>query len=115
MQKSPEGLNREGCDMIKNEFLLMMEQDLQTHENKQQLADVLNCMKEILKSYPPETEIDSAKTAEGCFKAMREYAQKNQESGCYYFGHDKSVEFITDYLGLGKAKSGGTIDLFDFV
>ena len=101
--------------MLKNDYLIMMEQDLVTHSNKEQLIAVLDCMKDILKSYPASTEIDETKTVEACFNAMREHASKNKTNNCYYFSPKESVDFITKYLDIKSAAPASMINLDDFI
>lgn len=102
--------------MLKQDFLIMMEQDLET-KNDPQLNAVLDCFKEILKNYPESTDINPNKTVEGCFKEMREFAKKNQKNGCYYFTPKESEEFIKKYLELKNESAGisGRINLADFM
>jgi len=101
--------------MKKNEFIEMMRQDLETHPNKNQLIPVLECMKEILKRYPIDTEIDTQKAVEDCFNQIKEHARKKQQNGCYYFTPQESTDFIAAYLGVEKVKQDCRVDLEDFL
>jgi len=86
--------------MTKQEFLLMQEQDLTTHQDREQLLPVLECMKEVLKAAPADAEIDAKKTVEGCFGQMRAEAQKKQKNQCYYMGPTEALKVVADYLDI---------------
>lgn len=101
--------------MLKNEFLEMMHQDLET-SNNQEAKQVLLCFEEILKEYPNSVEIDSSKNCDDCYKKMKIEAQKRATNGSYCFLGDSLKEFIIEYLGLEslKDKSANKIKFEDF-
>lgn len=99
--------------MLKNEFLEMMRQDLKT-KNDEQLNSLLSCFEEILKEYPQQTEIDSTKNIEDCYKEMFEYAQKNRKGNSYCFVGENLKTFILKYLNLKRIESS-IIRLEDFI
>ena len=101
--------------MNKQEFLLMQEQDLITHADREQLLPVLECMKEALKAAPVDAEIDPKKTAEGCLSHMKAAAEKKKRNGSYYMGPDEALKVAADYLNIKNFHSSGKIDLADFL
>lgn len=101
--------------MLKNEFLDMMHQDLETSDNVN-AKQVLMCFEEILKDYPASTDIDSSKTCEDCYQQMKEEANKRATAGSYCFLGDALKTFIIEYLGLDKIQDRQTnkVRLEDF-
>ena len=99
--------------MLKDEFLKTMKQDLTT-KNDETLNQLLLCFEEVLKEYPAQTEIDSTKTVEDCYKKMEEYARTNAKNNAYCFTPDKAKSFIVDYLGL-KSQTKTFVKLEDFI
>ncbi len=99
--------------MLKNEFLVMMKQDLET-KHDETLNQLLLCFEEILKDYPASTEIDNSKTIEECYKSMEKYAKENAKNNSYCFTPEKTKEFIVNYLGLKTVKTA-FINLEDFI
>lgn len=96
--------------MLKDEFLKMMKEDLET-KNSESLNQLYQCFDEILKDYSSQTEIDSTKTIEECYKNMEKYARENAKNGAYCFTPEKTKDFIINYLNL---KPKGFIKLEDF-
>lgn len=92
----------------------MMEQDLET-KNESQLIELLDCIKEILKDFSDNIEIDSNKSVEECFKEMEKFARENQKNGCYAYTPKSSIEFIKKYLGLDNKEKNTRVNLFDFM
>lgn len=99
--------------MLKNEFIKMMQDDLQTSD-KAEYKELLCAVEEVLKDYPSSTEIDNEKTIEGCYKAMYDFASKNRKGSSYLFGAAQTKDFIINYFGL-KETSPASVDLFDFL
>lgn len=110
--------------MRADEFLTMMEQDLATHKDREQLTAVLDVMREVLKG--STADIDPRKTVEGCFRHMRNYASKKQKNNCYYMGPAESCKVVAEYLGVtygvtggvtggGQVSQGGIVNLDDFI
>lgn len=101
--------------MLKNEFLDMMHQDLETIDNVN-AKHVLLCFEEILKDYPSTTDIDSSKTCEDCYQQMKEEARERATDGSYCFFGDSLKSFIIEYLGLEKIQNNQTskVRLEDF-
>lgn len=101
--------------MLKNEFIEMMHQDLETSDNEE-VKQVLLCLEEILKEYPVTTEIDSSKNCEDCYKQMKVEAQKRAKNGSYCFAGESLKAFVIEYLGLAKVpgKETSKIKLEDF-
>ena len=99
--------------MLKNEFLEMMHQDIET-SNNENVKQVLMCFQDILKEYPSSVDIDSSKNCEDCYKQMKAEAQKRAQNGSYCFAGDSLKEFIVNYLGLEKINNSKKIKLEDF-
>ena len=87
--------------MNKNEFLIMAEQDVATHAQRSVLLEVVGYFRDVLKSAPSTMDIDQAKTAEACFKEMRNCARNKSKDGCYYMPLDEKLEIAAKYLGVG--------------
>ena len=85
--------------MRATDFIEMQKQDIETHEEKIILGEVVAAMEEVVKS-APNTEIDHTKTAEDCYKQMYEYAKKNKSNNTYVFTPTGTLQFIRKYLGL---------------
>lgn len=101
--------------MLKNEFILMQEQDLVT-QNDLILKELFDYFKEILKDYPSNIEIDSSKTVEECYHKMKEEARKKAVNGKYCFGPLTTKKFIIEYLGLTETVSNFKIvNITDFL
>ena len=103
--------------MLKEEFIEMQRQDLETLNN-----DVLNSLcdlfEEILKDYPNFLDIDSTKSVSGCFSEMRKFAQSKAKNGEYCFGHKQSIDFVIKYLNLERKQESvdnDFVDLNDFI
>lgn len=92
----------------------MIEQDLET-KNESQLIELLDCIKEILKDFSDNIEIDSKKTVEECFEEMAKFARENQKNGCYAFTPKSSTEFIKKYLDLDNKEKNTRVNLYDFM
>lgn len=99
--------------MLKDEFLKKMKQDLST-KNDETLISLLQCFEEVLKEYPSQTDIDSIKTVEECYKKMEKYAEDNVKGNVYCFTPENTKTFIIDYLGL-KFQTKSFIKLEDFI
>lgn len=99
--------------MLKDEFLKTMKQDLTT-KNNETLNELLQCFEEVLKEYPTQTDIDSIKTVEECYKKMEEYARENAKNNTYCFTPNKTKSFVIDYLGL-KTQIKSFVKLEDFI
>lgn len=84
------------------EFIEMQKQDAATHPNKEALLGVISAMEDVLRGNE-NTEIDDKKSAEECFKKMRDYAKKNQTNGMYYFSTEAAAKFISEYLGISRS------------
>lgn len=102
-------------------FIRMMREDIETHQNKAVLSNVVDVMSHVVDLHPG-CEIDGQKNAEDCYKAIYEYATKHtQDCGkCAVVTPDKSIEIVTEYLGLGTPsesapKTNGHISLTDFL
>ena len=102
--------------MLKNEFLEMMHQDLETNNNEN-AKQVLMCFEEILKEYPASTDIDSSKNCDDCYQKMKEEAKKRAQDGSYCFLGDSLKTFIIEYLGLENVqnKQPNKVRLEDFL
>lgn len=85
--------------MLKNDFLEMMHQDLET-SNNENAKQVLRCFEEVLKDYPSTVEIDSSKSCEDCYKQMEIAAKEKAVNGSYCFAGDSLRTFIIKYLDL---------------
>ncbi|MBQ9729139.1 MAG: hypothetical protein IJV85_06070 [Clostridia bacterium] len=81
------------------EFIEMQKQDIETHNDKVILSEVVAAMAEMLES-TPDAEIDHTKTAEDCYKQMYEHAKKNKSNNAYVFTPTGTLQFIRKYLGL---------------
>lgn len=99
--------------MLKDEFLKTIKQDLTT-KNDETLNQLLICFEEILKEYPAQTEIESAKTVEDCYKNMEKYAKEHSKNNSYCFTPTQTKDFIINYLGL-KSQTKSFIKLEDFI
>lgn len=101
--------------MIANEFLTMMEQDIATHKDREQLSAVLEVMREVLNG--SSADIDEKKTVDECFKHMRNYAKKKQTNGCYYMDNTESRKVVAEYLGVpyGEPATTGAVSIEDFI
>lgn len=99
--------------MLKDEFLKTMKQDLVT-KNDEILNQLLICFEEVLKEYPTQTEIDSTKTVEECYKNMKKYAREKASNNSYCFNPKQTKLFIIDYLNL-KPQTRSFIKLEDFI
>jgi hypothetical protein len=104
------------------EFIRMMRQDIETHEDKEMLSQVVDAMEAVVQSKPFAEYPATGKTAEDCFKKMEDNARKNQSNQKYCFTPSATLDFIAKYL-LGEtasvaapaAGSGGIIDLDDLL
>ena len=93
--------------MKKAEWLRMMEQDSVTvNENKKPpIEAVLSVVKEILKDYPENTEIDQKISVEKIFDNMKKEARKNcAANNFYYFTPTHAKDFIKKELELDSIK-----------
>lgn len=101
--------------MLKNEFILMQEQDLVT-KNDLILNELFECFKEVLNDYPSSVEIDSKKSVEECYHQMEQEARKKAVNGKFCFGPLTTKKFIIDYLGLTETVSNFKIvNITDFL
>lgn len=107
--------------MKQAEFIKMMYQDIETHKNKAQLSIIVQAMNAALDMHPSIDINPEGKTPENCYKKMYEYAKNNSHDKVYCFNPDKSLEFISKYLGVGTvnltaaAKPVAKINLEDFL
>lgn len=101
--------------MLKNEFLEMMKQDLETNDNK--MVKALHCVfEEVLSLYPDNTEIDNKLTVIECYKEMKAYARKNAQDGMFAFTPSEAEEFVRYYLKLNKVECVNKhVNLEDFL
>lgn len=90
--------------MIVSEFIEMMEEDIKTHNDAEQLSEVLEVMKAVLADMP-DADVDGSKTVEDCYKYMYDYASKNRKGNSYYMGPKKSREVVAAYLGVTVSQS----------
>ncbi|MCL2630804.1 MAG: hypothetical protein FWD49_04700 [Firmicutes bacterium] len=96
------------------EFIKMMYQDIETHEDKEILGQVVEAMKEVV-AMNPFCEIDQeGKTPEGLYKAMAEHAKENATKGAFCFTPKMTLDFTSKYLGLSEA-SKKIIEIEDFI
>lgn len=100
-------------------FIEMMKQDIATSESKDVLSEVVAAMEHVVGLHP-NCEIDSTKTADGCYKQIYDYASKNKKGNVCVVGHEKTIEIVTEYLGLTPVadepkKPIGRISLEDFL
>ena len=98
-------------------FIKMMREDVETHKDKNVLLSVVACMEQVVGLHP-NCDIDSAKTADECYKKIYDYAQKHFNGSCAVVTPDKSIEIVTEYLGLKDApaapKGAARVKLEDF-
>jgi len=97
--------------MRKNEFLQMMRQDLETHQNKELLSDVLEWVEFTLQFFPESTEIDSKKTVEAAYKAIESFARTNRKQ---VITPKAATKIIIDYLEV-KQPATRQVNLEDFL
>ncbi len=88
--------------MTSKEFIEMQRQDVETHENKGMLLEVVAAMEEVLRG-DESAGIGAEKTAEECYNKMREYARDNAKGGAYCFTPTAAKKFIAEYLGVAAA------------
>lgn len=102
--------------MLKDEFLLMMKQDLETSDDEN-YKQIYLCFEEILKSYPSSQEIDNSKNCKDCFDKMKSEARKKAKNGFYCFTPDQAKEFIIKYLNLHETipSKSKILKLEDFI
>lgn len=102
--------------MLKDEFLKMQRQDIETNKNKMVHA-LCDCFEEVLKDVPFDIDIDSTKNVEDCLKKMETHARQHAEKGRFAFTPQEAIEFVVDYLGLKniKQKSDNFVNLGDFL
>jgi hypothetical protein len=81
------------------DFLENQKQDIETHQYKIILSEVISVMSEVLKN-TPDVEMEPTKTAEDCYKQMYEYAKKNKSDNAYVFTPTGTFRFVREYLGL---------------
>lgn len=99
--------------MLKNEFLKMMKQDLETSDNGV-LKQLLLSVEEFLQDFPASTEIDSAKSISDLYAKMEVYAKKNAKGSRFVFGPLDLKKFFLDYFGL-KEVDASFFKLEDFI
>lgn len=99
--------------MLKNEFLIMQEQDLETSSNNLH-KQMLLCFKHLLQDYPEDIEINESKTCAECYDKMFEKAKKEHIE---VFGPEDTKNFIIEYLGITKIlhSNAKMIKLEDFI
>ena len=97
--------------MKKQEFLKCQADDLVTHENKELLSDVLEWVEFALQFYPDTIEIDSKKTVEGVFAAIKGYATENKKQ---VISPKVATKIVLDYLEI-KQPSTVAVSLDDFM
>lgn len=98
-------------------FIRLMREDIETHKDKEVLKNVVDCMEHVAGLHP-NCEIDSTKTADECYKKIYEYAKGHKSGECAVVTPDKSIEIVTEYLGLKDApaapKVAARVALEDF-
>ena len=119
LERSPCTMDGGTESMTGQAFIEMMKQDIATSENKDLLSEVVAAMGHVV-SLHPNCEIDSAKTADGCYKQIYDYASKNKKGNVCVVGHEKTIEIVAEYLGLTPVacepkKQVGRVSLEDFL
>lgn len=89
--------------MLKDEFILMQKQDLETKKDIV-LKQLLEVVEEVLKDYPNYTDLDSNLTIEDCYEKMKTRAKQKAVNNCYCFTPKETKQFIIEYLGLKDVK-----------
>ena len=105
--------------MLKDEFLLMQEQDLETSDDSN-LKNLLEVFELVLKRLPSNTDIDSKKSVSDCYKEMEYFARKHAKSGCFSFNSKQVIDFVSKYLEVNDLVSNSAdnntfVDLGDFL
>lgn len=104
--------------MLKDEFISMQRQDIETNNNEV-LKQLLLAFEEVLKDYPLTTELSSNLTIEDCYNKMATEARNKAENNSYCFAPKETKEFIIKYLGLNskqqETKQTTFINLEDFI
>lgn len=104
--------------MLKNEFLLMQEQDLETSDDFN-LKNLLEVFKEVLKPISSCIEIDSKKSVSDCYKEMKKYAKENAKAGCFSFNSSQVIDFVSKYLEVtdivNNSSNNTFVNLSDFL
>ena len=105
--------------MLKDEFLLMQKQDLETSDDFN-LKNLLEVFEEVLKPLSSHIEIDSKKSVSDCYKEMENYARKNAKSRCFSFNSKQVIDFVSKYLEINdlvnnSADNNTFVDLSDFL
>jgi len=101
--------------MLKNEFILMQKQDLETSDDFN-LKNLLEVFETVLNPLSSDLEIDPKKTVSDCYKEMEMYARKNAKGGKFSFNSKQVIEFVSKYLSVDNLEIKNTfVDLGDFL
>jgi len=95
--------------MLKEEFMLMQRQDLETSNNLV-FKQLLNAVEEVLEDYPDYMDFNSNLTIEDCYEKMKTRAKQKAVNNCYCFTPKETKEFIIEYLGLKDIKQENSIN-----
>lgn len=108
--------------MLKNDFLKMMSQDIETEsEPKKSLyKDVIDCMDIALSQTPDSADIPSDKTVKGAFELIQKRGEERQKDGMACVGPFEAAEIIAEYLGVkyeraSKRYASTTVRLEDYI
>ena len=89
--------------MLKDEFIKMQRQDLETSKDIV-LKQLLEAVEEVIKDYPNYIDLDSSLTIENCYEKMKTKAKQKAVNNSYCFTPKETKEFIIEYLGLKDIK-----------
>ena len=95
--------------MLKEEFIKMQKQDLETSKDVV-LKQLLEAVEEVLKDYPLNIELDSKLTIKDCYEKMKTKARQKAVNNSYCFTPKETKEFIIEYLGLKDIKQEDSIN-----
>lgn len=95
--------------MLKDEFIKMQRQDLETSKNEI-LNQLLEAVEEVLKNYPNYIDLGSNLTIENCYEKMKTRAKQKAVNNSYCFTPKETKQFIIEYLGLKDIKQEDSIN-----